>query len=48
MKLIVPKYLHGHSGRIQHHDQFRVENQDHPSTEEFEQEHQGRVLKEFQ
>lgn len=45
--MIVHLYLHGHSGKTQHRDQFHVENQDHPSREEFEQEYQVGDLQEL-
>lgn len=45
--MIVPQYLHEHSNRTQYHDQYRVDNQDHPSTMEFGQEYQEHDLKIF-
>lgn len=37
-------YLHEHSGKIQSHDQYHGDNQDHPSTKGVEQERQEKVL----
>lgn len=37
--------LHEHLGKNQFHDQYHVDNQDHTSTEELEQECQGHYLK---
>ena len=44
-KLSFIKYLHEHLGKTQFHDQYHVGNQDHPSTEELEQECLGHDLK---
>ena len=46
--VIVPQNLHEHSDRTQFHDQYHVDNQDHPSTKEFEQEYQENALKEIE